>query len=83
MHEPDWIVLRFSPKLPREMVSEELDGQWFDRAELGGKVESRRVANATATRVQSSVARPTGRFEIDEDRMIVAEVWEVDIPAAA
>jgi hypothetical protein len=87
MANPDWIVLRFSPECPPELVPEELEGHWFDRSVLHGKVELTRSVPATrlddlGTRVtRQSVARPTGKFEVD-DNMQVAEVYEVELWAA-
>lgn len=83
MNEPDWIVLRFSSQVPVDQVPLELEGHWFDRSTLEGRVEcTRKVLATTATAApitRHSVARPTGRFEVDNERMIVAEVWEVDL----
>lgn len=82
MNEPDWIILRFSSKVPEDLVPTELEGHWFDRSTLQGKLEcTREVAatSATATTVtRRSVAKPTGRFELDGDGN-VGEVWEVDL----
>lgn len=82
MKEPDWIVLRFGPEVPREIVSEEIEGRWFDRTALDGKVETSRVSTGTATKVATSVARPTGRFEFDGSFQ-VAEVWEIEFLQAS
>lgn len=87
MTNPDWIVLRFSSDVPSDLVPEELEGHWFDRSTLHGKVELTRQVPTTrlddlGTRVtRQSVARPTGKFEIDED-MQVAEVYEVELWAS-
>ena len=87
MANPDWIVLRFSPDVPPDLVPEELEGHWFDRSILHGTVELTRHVSTDrlddlGTRVtRQSVARPTGKFEVDQD-MQVAEVYEVELWAS-
>lgn len=87
MANPDWIVLRFSPKVPPDLVPEELEGHWFDRSTLHGKVEMTREVSTISPEnlgsriTRQSVARPTGKFEVDED-MQVAEVYEVELWAS-
>jgi hypothetical protein len=87
MASPDWIVLRFASDCPPDLVPDELEGHWFDRSMLHGKVELTRQVptrhlDDLGTRVtRQSVARPTGKFEVDED-LRVAEVYEVELWAS-
>lgn len=81
MSDADWIVLRFKRDVPLDQVPPELEGKWLDRSVLGDTfAATRKVAPAPSTPdtvTRHTVARPTGRFETD-DELNVAEVWEVE-----
>lgn len=66
MDEPDYVVLRIAPDLPRGFIPARFDGLWL----------SRPAHHARLTRlVDGAVAVPTGRFEVRDDGA-VAEVYE-------
>ena len=81
MGGPDWIVLRFKRDVPFDQVPPELEGKWLDRSLLGEDYTSTREVDKPPSEVDGvtrhTVARPTGRFEIDKD-FNVAEIWEVE-----
>jgi hypothetical protein len=68
---PDYVVIRPSPDLPDGFLPADLDGKWFDRAQLPAKPED------LPTGLVSGVAVPSGRFEVRDWDGAVAEVWEV------
>jgi len=78
MSDADWIVLRFNRDVPLDEVPPELEGKWIDRSLLTGTYQATRQVQSSATvgRTRNTVARPTGRFELN-DQFDVAEVWEV------
>lgn len=86
MSDADWIVLRFSRDVPVDDVLPELEGKWIDRSVLGSTYRATREVEDSPSsmegRTRSTVARPTGRFELDPEYN-VAEVWEVQNWSAA
>jgi hypothetical protein len=81
MSDADWIVLRFKREVPVDQVPPELEGKWLDRSCLGETYAAVREVepgpSVPDVITRHTVARPTGRFETDEE-MNVAEVWEVE-----
>lgn len=78
----DWIVLRFSSDVPPETVPEDLNGHWFDKAQINGTFNytTERAVSATeddTVITRSATARATGNFEVDDRTLEFAEIWEI------
>lgn len=81
MSEPDYVVIRPAPGLPEGFVSPQMDGRWFNRADMpvGPSAGTQLPKGVFMTQ---AVAVPTGRFEVRDYDGAVAEVREVQPPDA-
>lgn len=73
MSEPDHVVLRPAPDLPKGFLPPRKDGLWLDRATLTTGPDD---GHKTIAQLGGAVAVATGRFETREDGA-VAEVFEI------